>query len=231
MISSKQYSVKLNILVGTHQPQLKLSTSMLQHFMQPLPLPQPLPWCTGMQTVVNPQHSPLRPMWTGPTCGHLNFKWLQRTAGGDSTARGVYGLHVLSRSSFKDTSRGLGSNRGVWFCSRCTFEWSLKDILLPLIFYNLFLSWVEARYLWHHHGRIHRQDAASYSQQPGVPAHGQRGGQEGLPHGGHGLLLHHVLHSGKRTLTLMDGAKSWSKRFLFWFGWRSFTLALVKILF
>lgn len=50
------------------------------------------------------------------------------------------------------------------------------------------------------HGCVYSQDAASHSQQPGVPAHRQRGRQEGLPHGGHGLLLHHVLHSGKMVL-------------------------------
>lgn len=49
-----------------------------------------------------------------------------------------------------------------------------------------------------HNGCIYCQDAAAYSQQPGVPACSQCGCQEGFPHGGHGLLLHHVLHCGER---------------------------------
>lgn len=54
-----------------------------------------------------------------------------------------------------------------------------------------------------HHGCIYCQDAASYCQQRGVPADSQRGSQEGLPHGGHGLLLHHVLHCGENTLMVL----------------------------
>ena len=50
-----------------------------------------------------------------------------------------------------------------------------------------------------HHGCVYCQDAASYSQQSGVPACSQRGHQEGLPHGGHGLLLHDVLHRGENA--------------------------------
>lgn len=49
------------------------------------------------------------------------------------------------------------------------------------------------------HGRLHRQDAASNSQQPGVPAYSQRCCQKGLPHGGNGLLLHHVLRCGEKS--------------------------------
>lgn len=48
-----------------------------------------------------------------------------------------------------------------------------------------------------HNGSTYRQDVATHHQQFGVPARSQCGRQEGLPHGGHGLFLHNVLHSGK----------------------------------
>lgn len=54
------------------------------------------------------------------------------------------------------------------------------------------------------HGCIYCQDAASHSQQPGVPAYSQPGCQKGLPHGGHGLLLHHVLHCGENSYMLWN---------------------------
>lgn len=48
-------------------------------------------------------------------------------------------------------------------------------------------------------GSVYRQDVVAHNQQSGVLARSQRGRQERLSHGGHGLFLHHVLHSGKRT--------------------------------
>lgn len=61
----------------------------------------------------------------------------------------------------------------------------------------------EAFYLGHN-GSFYRQDVAAHHQQFGVPACSQCGRQEGLPHGGHGLFLHNVLHSGKRMGAFID---------------------------
>lgn len=55
-----------------------------------------------------------------------------------------------------------------------------------------------------HNGSVYRQDVAAHHQQFGVPACSQCGRQEGLPHGGHGLFLHNVLHSGKRMGAFID---------------------------
>lgn len=55
-----------------------------------------------------------------------------------------------------------------------------------------------------HNGSVYRQDVAAHHQQFGVPACSQCCRQEGFPHGGHGLFLHNVLHSGKRMEAFLD---------------------------
>lgn len=55
-----------------------------------------------------------------------------------------------------------------------------------------------------HNGSVYRQDVAAHHQQFGVSACRQCGRQEGLPHGGHGLFLHNVLHSGKIMGAFID---------------------------
>lgn len=68
----------------------------------------------------------------------------------------------------------------------------------PENFSTFFLHQLIFRFFASNDGIFYCQDAASHRQQPGVPAYGQCGSKERLPHGGHGLLLHHVLHSGER---------------------------------
>lgn len=67
-----------------------------------------------------------------------------------------------------------------------------------------FKDWGTLRAPWPtahlHHGCLHRQAVASNSQQPGVPAYSQCCCQKGLPHGGNGLLFHHVLCCGKKSV-------------------------------
>lgn len=72
----------------------------------------------------------------------------------------------------------------------------------PENFSTFFLHQLIFRFFTSNDGIFYCQDAASHRQQPGVPAYGQCGSKERLPHGGHGLLLHHVLHSGERILSV-----------------------------
>lgn len=48
----------------------------------------------------------------------------------------------------------------------------------------------------------------AHRQQPGLPPHRQHRSQEAVPHGGHGLLLHHVLCLGKSSFPLTLLAKN-----------------------
>lgn len=47
------------------------------------------------------------------------------------------------------------------------------------------------------HGDSSGQTAPADPQQPGLPSHHQHRCQETIPHGGHGLSLHHVLRGGE----------------------------------
>lgn len=66
----------------------------------------------------------------------------------------------------------------------------------------------EAFYL-SHNGSVYCQDVAAHHQQFGVPACSQYCRQEGFPHGGHGLFLHNVLHSGKRIEAFINVTDMW----------------------
>ena len=163
----------------------------------------------------------------GPWEGrHLNFKGPNWTAGFVHCCMGVCTCAVYARLT-SHTQSGPRDPRTTTFLAGVTFlqspvvlvlQHTAPQLLQPsrrsfLLFETEELLKTAGFFLIHepspflfefcslppHHGCFYCQDAASDGQQPGLPSRGQRGCQEGLPYGGYGLLLHHVLRCGENV--------------------------------